>query len=116
MISKTTVWLLTLLAAFTVANLYYNQPLLPDIARTYGVSNGSAGIVAVLTQIGYAIGLVASLAMTRFLASFLVGVTSYDPTTFVTVAFLLTGAAFVACYIPARRAMCTDPMEALRYE
>jgi predicted permease len=71
---------------------------------------------AILVGAGIAIGLVAALAMTRFLASFLVGVTSYDPTTFVTVAFLLTVAAFVACYIPARRAMCTDPMEALRYE
>jgi predicted MFS family arabinose efflux permease len=58
-ISKTTVWLLTLLAAFTVANLYYNQPLLPDIARTFAVSNGQAGLIAVLTQVGYAIGLVA---------------------------------------------------------
>src|SRR5271156_6911049 len=57
-ISKGAVWLLTVLAAFTVANLYYNQPLLPDIARTFGVSNGHAGIVAVLTQIGYAVGLI----------------------------------------------------------
>ena len=57
--SSGTVWLLTILAGLTVANLYYNQPLLPDIARTYGVSNGSAGTVAVLTQVGYAIGLVA---------------------------------------------------------
>ncbi|HWZ61239.1 MAG TPA: MFS transporter [Gemmatimonadaceae bacterium] len=58
-LSSSVVWLLTILAALTVANLYYNQPLLPAIARTYGVTNGQAGMVAVLTQVGYAIGLVA---------------------------------------------------------
>jgi predicted MFS family arabinose efflux permease len=58
-LSPATVWLLTILAALTVANLYYNQPLLPDIARSFGTSNGQAGIVAVLTQLGYAVGLVA---------------------------------------------------------
>jgi predicted MFS family arabinose efflux permease len=49
--------LLTVVAAFTVANLWYNQPLLPDIARTFRASEGEAGIVAVLTQVGYAVGL-----------------------------------------------------------
>jgi predicted MFS family arabinose efflux permease len=49
--------LLTVVAAFTVANLWYNQPLLPDIARTFHASEGQAGVVAVLTQIGYAVGL-----------------------------------------------------------
>jgi predicted permease len=71
---------------------------------------------AILVGAGVAIGLVAALAMTKFLASFLVGVTSYDPVTFVTVAFLLVLTAFIACYIPAHRAMGVDPMEALRYE
>jgi predicted MFS family arabinose efflux permease len=49
--------LLTVVAAFTVANLWYNQPLLPDIARTFHASEGQTGVVAVLTQIGYAAGL-----------------------------------------------------------
>ncbi|MGA2429049.1 MAG: ABC transporter permease [Candidatus Acidiferrum sp.] len=71
---------------------------------------------AILVGAGVAIGLVAALAMTKFVASFLVGVTSYDPITFVTVAFLLILTAFIACYIPAHRAMRVDPMEALRYE
>jgi predicted permease len=71
---------------------------------------------AILVGAGVAIGLVAALAMTKFLASFLVGVTSYDPVTFVTVAFLLVLTAFIGCYIPAHRAMRVDPMEALRYE
>jgi predicted permease len=65
---------------------------------------------------GIALGIVAALAVSKFLASFLVGVSSYDPTTFLTVAALLLAAAFLASYIPAHRAMRVDPMEALRYE
>lgn len=40
-----------------VANIYYGQPLLNDIAKTYHVSNGAAGNCAMLTQMGYAFGL-----------------------------------------------------------
>jgi predicted permease len=71
---------------------------------------------AILVGAGSVTGLVAALAVTKFLSSFLVGVTSYDPITFLTVAVLLLLSAFIACYIPAHRAMRVDPMEALRYE
>jgi putative ABC transport system permease protein len=71
---------------------------------------------AILVGAGIVTGLVAALAVTKFLSSFLVGVTSYDPITFLTVAVLLLLSAFIACYIPAHRAMRVDPMEALRYE
>src|SRR5512137_771456 len=44
-------------AASTVANIYYAQPLLPEMARSLGVSASAVGWVPVLTQVGYAIGL-----------------------------------------------------------
>jgi predicted permease len=69
-----------------------------------------------LVGAGIAIGVLAALAVSKFLASFLVGVSSYDPITFLTVATLLLLAAFLACYLPAHRATRVDPMEALRYE
>jgi ABC-type antimicrobial peptide transport system permease subunit len=64
---------------------------------------------ALLVGAGIAIGLLAALAVTKLLASLLVGVASYDPLTFATVAALLILSAFIACYIPAHRAMRVAP-------
>jgi predicted MFS family arabinose efflux permease len=48
---------MTITTAFVVANIYYNQPLLNDIALTYHITTAKVGQVAVVTQIGYGIGL-----------------------------------------------------------
>jgi len=56
-LTRTARWVFTITAGLTVANLYYNQPLLADIARSFGVATARVGIIATLTQIGYAIGL-----------------------------------------------------------
>ncbi len=69
-----------------------------------------------LTIAGVAIGLAASLALTRYLSGALLGVTSTDALTFLTVTMLLCAVALFACFIPTRRAMRVDPIVALRYE
>src|SRR5580704_4834257 len=52
-----TLWIMTIATGVVVANLYYNQPLLEDIARTFNISKAKAGQVSLLTQMGYAAGL-----------------------------------------------------------
>jgi putative ABC transport system permease protein len=69
-----------------------------------------------LTLVGVGIGLAGAFAVARFLASLLFGVGMYDPLTFLGVAMLLIAVSLAASYIPARRAMCVDPIVALRYE
>jgi len=56
-INKLTLWVMTVATGLVVANIYYSQPLLDDIAHTYHISNGEAGNIAMLTQIGYAMGM-----------------------------------------------------------
>ena len=69
-----------------------------------------------LTLVGVAIGLVASLALTRVMTSLLYGVSPTDPVIFVMVTLLLIVVAALASYIRARRAARVDPMLALRTE
>ncbi len=63
---------------------------------------------------GVAIGLAVALALTRVVESLLVGVSSTDPLTFAGIPTFLVVVAAVAVYVPARRAMRVDPVEALR--
>jgi putative ABC transport system permease protein len=69
-----------------------------------------------LALLGLLIGLAGSWAITRFLEQMLVGVEPTDLLTFSVVSVFLLLAAFVACYLPARRATKVDPLVALRYE
>ena len=69
-----------------------------------------------LALIGIVIGLAGSWALTRFIQKLLVGVAATDVLTFSLVSLCLLVAAFIACYLPARRATKVDPLIALRYE
>jgi predicted permease len=69
-----------------------------------------------MTLLGIVLGLVGAVCLTRLLRTMLYGVSSTDPLTFISVAALLGAIAMLACYVPARRAMKVDPMEALRHQ
>ncbi|HKJ91689.1 MAG TPA: FtsX-like permease family protein, partial [Longimicrobiales bacterium] len=64
--------------------------------------------------IGALVGIGAALGLTRLLSGLLYGVAPLDPATFVAVAFLVLAAAWLASYLPARRAAAVDPMRTMR--
>lgn len=69
-----------------------------------------------VTLVGVGLGVIASIAVTRVLSSYLFNVSATDPMTFAAISLLLAFVSLIACYIPARRATRVDPLVALRYE
>ena len=70
----------------------------------------------ILALVGVIVGLIAALALSRTMTTLLFQLSPTDPMTFVTVAGVLGFVAFLASYLPARRAASVDPIEALRAE
>ena len=69
-----------------------------------------------LAGAGAVLGLVAAAGLTRLMSSLLFGVTALDPVTYAAVTAFLIGAAVLASYLPARRAIAVDAVQALRAE
>ena len=86
------------------------------VVDDYDVLRLVLGQGAKLALLGAVIGVGGGLLLARFLKSQLYGIAANDPLTFAAATALLVGVALAACYIPARRAMRVDPMDALRYE
>ena len=85
-------------------------------ARRDQVSKLIVGEGMTLVGWGLAIGIVGSVALTRLISSLLFGVSATDITTFVVVSVILILVAFLASWLPARRASVVDPIVALRTE
>jgi putative ABC transport system permease protein len=69
-----------------------------------------------LVAVGIFVGVIASYALTGFLATQIPGVSATDPATFAAVVAIVVSVGLTACLLPARRAAQTDPLVALRYE
>jgi putative ABC transport system permease protein len=85
-------------------------------AQTAQVKNMVVAQGMTLAIIGVIVGLAAAFGLARLITAFLFGVTARDPVVFVGVPLLLTAVAFLAVWLPARRASLVDPIIALRYE
>jgi ABC-type antimicrobial peptide transport system permease subunit len=91
------------------------------VRMAFGASQGSILSLIIgqglrLSAGGIVLGVIAAIALTRVMASLLVGVSATDPATFVAMAVLFTLVATVAAWIPARRAAALNPNVALRDE
>jgi predicted permease len=91
------------------------------IRLAVGASSGALlrlvlGQAAKLVSIGICFGLVGAMVLARSISSLLYGISPFDAATFASVSLVLAVVAFLASYIPARRAASIDPMVALRFE
>ena len=112
--------LLTTLGLYGVVAQWVGQRT-REIGIRVALGASAAGIVTLvlgeglrLVAIGLPLGLAASVAAERLLSNHLYGVSATDAATFSGITTLLAGVALFACYIPARRAMRVDPVQALR--
>jgi putative ABC transport system permease protein len=85
-------------------------------ASRWDIISAILGYSVRLTAMGLLAGIGAAIGATRLLSTLLFGVSPLDPTTFIVVSALLAAVAFLASYVPTRRAAAVDPMVALREE
>jgi putative ABC transport system permease protein len=94
-----------------------------EIGIRMALGAGRLGVLSLVLRgglrpvaVGALLGVAASLALSRVLASRLFGVTPHDPVTLVAVVLVVMHAGLAACYVPARRAASVEPLVALRHE
>jgi len=94
-----------------------------EIGIRIALGAGSGQILAMIVRqgmsmaiAGIVIGAAGAAILARALSGELFQVSSYDPLTFSLMAGLVVSVAFVACILPARRAITVDPLDACRYE
>jgi putative ABC transport system permease protein len=85
-------------------------------AKSRDVQGMVIGMGLRLVGIGVVLGLIASVALGKVIATQLWGVSAYDPLTLASVPLVLLLTGLLACWLPARRASRVDPLVALRYE
>ncbi len=85
-------------------------------AGRWDIARGILGYSARLTGAGLAVGVALAVAATRLLATLLYGISPLDPGTFAVVGVILAAVAFLASYLPMRRAIAVDPLIALKEE
>lgn len=85
-------------------------------AQTSDLRNMVIGQGMVLACLGVVLGIGGAFWLTRFLASFLFGIKTWDPVAFVAAPLVLIAVALIAVWVPAKRATRVDPMTALRLE
>ena len=93
----------------------------PAVRAALGAQQGELKRMCVrhglaLAGVGVAIGLGAAAGLTRLMSTLLYGITPLDPMTYAVVPVILVITTVLASYLPARRAMSVDPVEALRPE
>jgi putative ABC transport system permease protein len=69
-----------------------------------------------LLGVGITIGFVLAFSVGQFFAQILYGISAHDPFTYLCAIALMAVVAFIACWVPARRAIRVDPLTALRSE
>ena len=85
-------------------------------AQRHNIMTLIVGQGIILTLMGLGLGLLGAIVLTRYLSSFLFGITPTDPLTFAGMSTVVLIVASLACYIPAWRATRAEPMDALRHE